>query len=89
MRCEIQECVNHQPCRIIIKNTLVVEITMSSVKTQAVIFWDKFRVNQHDKVLCKQQSLGLRLKKIFPNADTTEEHSALHYRTDFTVKNTY
>ena len=90
MRCEIQECVNHQPCRIIIiKNTLVVEITMSSVKTQAVIFWDKFGVNQHDKVLCKQQSLGLRLKKIFPNADTTEEHSALHYRTDFTVKNTY
>ena len=89
MRCEIQECVNYQPCRIIIKNTLVVEITMSSVKTQAVIFWDKFGVNQHDNVLCKQQSLGLRLKKIFPNADTTEEHSALHYRTDFTVKNTY
>ena len=59
---------------------------MSSVKTQAVIFRDKFGVNQHDKVLCKQQSLGLRLKKIFPNEDIIEEYSALHYRTDFNFK---
>ena len=63
MRCRIQECGKYQPCRIFIKNTLAVEITVSSVKTQAVIFRDKFVVNQHDKVLRKQQSLGLRLKK--------------------------
>ena len=53
MRCEIQECGKYQPCRIFIKNTLAVEITMSSVKTQAAIFKSTFGVNQHHKVLCK------------------------------------
>ena len=51
MRCEKQECSKYQPCRIFIKNTLAVEITMRSVKTQAAIFKNKFGVNQHDKVL--------------------------------------
>ena len=86
MRCEIQECGSYQPCRIFIKNTLAVEITMSSAKTQAAIFRDKFGVNQHDKVLHKQQSLGLRLKRLFPYEDIIEEYFALHYRTDFTFK---
>ena len=86
MRCEIQECGKYQPCRIFIQNTLAVDITMNSVKIQAVIFRDTFGVNQHDKVLRKQQSLGLRLKKLFPNEDIIEEYFALHYRTDFTFK---
>ena len=63
MWCEIQDFGKYQPCRVFIKNTLAIEITMSAVKTQAVIFRDKFRVNQRDKVLRKQQSLGLRLQK--------------------------
>ena len=63
MRCEIQDCRNYQPCIIFTENNLAVEITMSSVKTQATIFRDKCGVKQHDKVLRKQQSLGLRLKK--------------------------
>ena len=53
MRCEIQECGKFQPCRKFIENTLAAEITMSAVKTQAVIFRDKFGVKQHDKVLRK------------------------------------
>ena len=44
MRSEIQECGKYQPCRIF-KNTLALEITMSSVKTQAGIFKSKFGVN--------------------------------------------
>ena len=83
MRCEIQECGKYQHCRIFIKNNLAIEITMSSVKTKAATFKSKFGVNQNDKVLCKQQSLGLRLKKVFPNEDIIEEYSSLHYRTDF------
>ena len=63
----MQERGKYQPCRIFIENTLAVEITMSVVKTQVTIFKSKFGVNQHDKVLHKQQSLGLRLKKLFPN----------------------
>ena len=69
-----------------IENTLAVERTISSVKTQAAIFRDGFEVNQHNKVLCKQQSLGLRLKKLFPSEDI-EEYFTLHYRIDFKFKN--
>ena len=85
MRCKIQECGKYQPCRMFIENTLAVEITMGSIKTQAAIFRNTFRVNQHEKVLRKQQSLGLRLKELFPNEDIIEEWSALH-RTDFTFE---
>ena len=86
MRCEIQEYGKYQPCRIFIQNTLSVEITMGSVKTQVVIFRGKFGVNQHDKILRKQQSLGLKLKKNIPNEDILGEYSASHYRTYFTFK---
>ena len=86
MRCEIQKCGKYQPCRMFIENTVAVEITMSAVKTVVVIFRGKYGVKQHDKVLCKQQSLGLRLKKLFLNEDIIEECFALHYRTDFTFK---
>ena len=67
MRCEIQECGKYQPWRTFIENTLAVEITMSAVKPQAAIFKSKFGVNPNDKVLRKQQSLGLRLKKLLLN----------------------
>ena len=73
MRCEIQARGKYQPYRIFIENILAVEITMSTVKTQAAIFKYKFGVNQHDKVLRKQQSLGLRLKKLLPNENIIEE----------------
>ena len=55
MRCEIQECSKYQQCRMFTENTLAVEITMSAVKTEAVIFRDKFGVNKNDRVLRKQQ----------------------------------
>ena len=86
MRCEIQECGKYQPFRMFIENTLAVEITMSAVKTQAIIFRDKFGVKKHDKVLHKQQSMGLRLKKLFSSEDIIEGYFALHHRTDFTFK---
>ena len=59
---------------------------MTAKKTQTAIFKAKLGVNQHDIVLHRQQSLGLRLKKLFPNKDTKEEHFALHYRTDFIIE---
>ena len=68
------------------ENTLAVEITMGAVKAQAVIFREKFGVNQHDKVLRKQKSLCLRLKKLLPNEEIIEEYFELHYKTDFTFK---
>ena len=86
MRCKLQKCDKYQPCRMFVENTLAVEITMSSVNRQAAIFKNKFGVNQHDKVLRKQQSLGLRLKKLFPSEDIIEEYFAVNYRTDFIFK---
>ena len=67
MRREIQECGKYQPWRTFIENTLAVEITLSPVKPQAAIFKSKFGVNPNDKALRKQQSLGLRLKKLLSN----------------------
>ena len=81
MRCEIQECGKYQPFRMFIENTLAVEIAISAVTTQAAIFREKFGVNKHDKVLRKQQSLGLRPKKLFPSEDIIEEYFA------FTLQN--
>ena len=34
----------------------------------------------------RQQSLGLRLKKLFPKKDIKEKLFALHYRTDITIE---
>ena len=65
---------------------MAAEITMSAVKTQVAIFKSKFGVNQHDKVLRKQQSLGLRRKKLFPNENIIEDYFALHRRTDYNFK---
>ena len=82
----MQECVQYHPCRMFIENTLAVEITMSAVKTRATIFKSKFGIKQHDKVLRKQQSLGLRLKTLFSSEEIIKVYFALHYRTDFTFK---
>ena len=80
----MQESAKYQPCRMFIENTLTIEITINAVKTQTAIFKSKFRVNQHDKVLRKQQSLDLKLKKLLPNENIIEEYFAGNYRTDFT-----
>ena len=82
----MQECGKYQPCRMCIENISAKEITMSSGKTQATIFRAKFGVNQDRKLLRKQQSLSLRLKKLFPDEDIIEEYFALKYRTDFIFK---
>ena len=70
----------------LLKNTLAIEITMSSVKTQTAIFRHEFAVNQHDKVLHEQESIDLRLNKLFSNEEIIKEYSALHYGTGFAFK---
>ena len=69
-----------------IENASAVDITMSSVKTQAAIFKSRFGVKEHDKVLRRRQSLGLRQSKLFPSEGIIKECSVLNYRTDFTFK---
>ena len=84
--CEIEECGNYQHSVIFIENVLAVKITMISVKKPAANFRDKFRVNEHDKLLRKEQSMRSRLKTLFPNDDIEEKHSSLHFITDFKFK---
>ena len=36
--------------------------------------------------MCRQQSLGLRLKELFLNKVLKEEYFAIHYNTDFTFE---
>ena len=77
IRCEIQEYGSYQPCRVFIQNILAVQLTMTA-KKQAAVFKAKFGVIQQGIVLHRQQSLGLRLKKFFPNKDIKEEYFTLH-----------
>ena len=65
MRCKIKECGNYQHFRAFIQNILALQSTMTAKKTQAAIFNATFGVNQHDIVLRRQQSSGLRLKIYF------------------------
>ena len=65
MRCKIKECGNYQLFRVFIQNILALKSTMTAKKTQAAIFNATFGVNQHDLVLRRQQSSGLRLKIYF------------------------
>ena len=52
MRYEIQDCGKYQPYRMFFENTAAVEIAVSAVKTQAVIFESTFGIKQHDKTYC-------------------------------------
>ena len=57
---------------------------MTAKKHKELFLMQKI-VNQHDIVLRRQQSVGLRLKKLFLNKDV-KEYFALHYKTDFTIE---
>ena len=46
MICEKQKCGKYQPCRFLLKILWQYKITISSVKTQAAIFRDKFGLSK-------------------------------------------
>ena len=70
-----------------IENASAVDITMSSVKTQAAIFKSRFGVKEHDKVLRRRTTIiGFKTKQVIPSEGIIKECSVLNYRTDFTFK---
>ena len=70
-----------------IENAWAVDITMSSVKTQAAIFKSRFGVKEHDKVLRRRTTIiGFKTKQVIPSEGIIKECSVLNYRTDFTFK---
>ena len=80
---EIQECEDYQPCRMFLKEELAVTIMMDTITTKAVECRDKFEVNQDDPILTKEQSIGSKMVKAFPNKKIIEQFFVLNKKRFF------
>ena len=80
---EIQDCEDYQPCRMFLKEELAVTIMMDTRTTKAVEFRAKFKINQHDPVLTKEQSIGSKIVKAFPKEKIKEQFFVLNEKIDF------
>ena len=69
---EKQDCEDYQPCRIFLKEELAVTIMMDKRTTKAVEFRAKLKINQHNPILTKEQSIGSKIVKAFPNEKIKE-----------------
>ena len=82
-RYEIQECEDFEPCRKSIAEELAIHLILDIKTVKAGGLKIKLGFNQLDLIMTKQQSIGLRLKKLFPNEEIIEDFSALKYLIDF------
>ena len=80
---EIQDCEDYQPCRMFLKEELAVTIMMDTRTTKAVEFRGKCKINQHDPILTKEQSIGSKIVKAFPNEKIKEQFFVLNEKIDF------
>ena len=71
-RHKIQDCEDYQPCRMFLKKELAATIMKDTRTTKAVEFRAKFKINQHDLILTKEQSIGSKIVKAFPNEKIKE-----------------
>ena len=79
---EIQDCEDYQPCRMFLKEELAVTIMMDT-RTKAVEFRAKFKNNQHDPILTKEQSIVSKIVKAFSNEKIIEQFFVLKEKIDF------
>ena len=66
-----------------VKEELVVTIMMDTRTTKAFEVKAKFKINQHDPILTKEQSIGLKIIKAFPNEKIKEQFFVLNEKIDF------
>ena len=66
-----------------LKEELVVTIMMDTRTKKAVEFKAKFKTNQHDPILTKEQSIGSKIIKAFPNEKIKKQFFVLNEKTDF------
>ena len=66
-----------------LKEELVVTIMMDTRTKKAVEFKAKFKTNQHDPILTKEQSIGSKIVKAFPNEKIKKQFFVLNEKTDF------
>ena len=70
---EIQDCEGYQPCRMFLKEELAVTIMTDTRTTKTVKFRAKFKIDQHDTLLTKEQSIGSKIVKTFSNEKIREK----------------
>ena len=79
----MQECEDYQPCRKFIAEELAIHLILDTKAVKAGEFKSKLGFNQLDRIMTMQQSVGLRLRKLFPNKEIIEYFSALNYQIDY------
>ena len=56
---------------------------MDTITTNAVEFRAKFKINQHDPILTKEQSICSKIVKAFPNEKIKKQFFVLNEKIDF------
>ena len=56
---------------------------MDTITTNAVEFRAKFKINQHDSILTKEQSICSKIVKAFPNEKIKKQFFVLNEKIDF------
>ena len=72
-RYEIQDCEDFQPRRKFTAEKLTIHLMLDIKTVKAVELKTKLGFNQLDPIMTKQQSIGLRIRKIFPNEKIIED----------------
>ena len=80
---EIQDCEDYQPCTMFLKEELAITIMMDTRTTKTVKFRTKFKINQHDALLTKEQLIGSKIVKTFSNEKVREKFFVLNEKIDF------
>ena len=84
-RYEIQDCEDFQPCRKFIAEELAIHLIIDIKTVEAAELKIKTGFNQLDPIITKQQSIGLRIRKTFPNEEIIEDFyvKKFDYMIDF------
>ena len=77
-RQELQDCGNHQPCRIFLEKDFAMQIIIDCRTTPAVNF--KWWI--HDPIMTQEQSVLSKIATLFAAEEITLKHKLLGYRTD-------
>ena len=72
-RFEIQDCEDFQPCRKFIAEKLTIHLIIDIKTVKAGELKTRLGFNQLDPIMTKQQSIGLRIRKTFPNEKIIED----------------
>ena len=84
-RYEIQDFEVLQPCRKCIAEELAIHLITDIKTVKAAELKIKLGFNQVDPIMTKQQSIGLRIRKTFPNEEIIEDFyvKKFNYMIDF------